>query len=73
VIGDCLGLSDSALEYSRNVLADHGNCSSATLLVVLEAMWPELMAPACRYVVALAFGPGLTLAGALLRQVGAHS
>jgi predicted naringenin-chalcone synthase len=73
VIGGGLGLSDLALSHSRKVLAEHGNCSSATVLVALEAMWAELTAARCRYVVALAFGPGLTLAGALLRPVDVHS
>lgn len=58
-----LDLGDADVATSRRVLADYGNCSSATVLLVLERMRPvpgEL-------VVALAFGPGLTIAGALLR------
>jgi predicted naringenin-chalcone synthase len=59
-----LGLDPSALWASRKVLADHGNCSSATVLLVLR----ELLAagPPAGPVLALAFGPGLTLYAALL-------
>ena len=63
-IEDGLGLDPSALATSRKVLAEHGNCSSATVLLVLQ----EILAagPPSGPVVALAFGPGLTLYGALL-------
>jgi alkylresorcinol/alkylpyrone synthase len=65
VVADRLALPDGALDASRAVLAEHGNCSSATVLLVLA----RLARPARgRYVVALAFGPGLTLYAALLRQ-----
>jgi predicted naringenin-chalcone synthase len=65
VVADRLALPDGALDASREVLAEHGNCSSATVLLVLA----RLARPARgRYVVALAFGPGLTLYAALLRQ-----
>ncbi|HEV3001853.1 MAG TPA: 3-oxoacyl-[acyl-carrier-protein] synthase III C-terminal domain-containing protein [Solirubrobacteraceae bacterium] len=67
VVADRLGLEAGALDASRTVLRDHGNCSSATVLLVLDELRrtapPEPGAP----VVALAFGPGLTLYGALLR------
>jgi len=59
-----LGLEPSALDVSRKVLAEHGNCSSATVLLVLR----ELVrggVPAGP-MVALAFGPGLTLYAVLL-------
>ena len=46
---------------SRRVLAEHGNCSSATVLLVLQEM-DDVDGP----VVAMAFGPGLTLYAALL-------
>jgi predicted naringenin-chalcone synthase len=59
-----LGLDPTALWASRQVLAEHGNCSSATVLIVLR----ELLAASAPTgpVVALAFGPGLTLYAALL-------
>jgi predicted naringenin-chalcone synthase len=67
VVGERLGLDDHALQPSRQVLREHGNCSSPTVLVVLEAL-SRAAPPIGSYVVALAFGPGLTLYGALLRQ-----
>ncbi|MGY0233733.1 type III polyketide synthase [Longispora urticae] len=61
-----LGLPAGALDASRGVLREHGNCSSVTVLLVLEA----LRAAGASTVVAAAFGPGLTLYGGLLRRVG---
>jgi predicted naringenin-chalcone synthase len=66
VVAERLALPEAALDASRGVLAEHGNCSSATVLMVLAAL--PRPAPG-RYVVALAFGPGLTLYAALLRAV----
>src|SRR3954463_12101970 len=56
-----LGLPETAMAASRRVLAEHGNCSSATVLLVLEEM-ADVDGP----VVAMAFGPGLTLYATLL-------
>jgi predicted naringenin-chalcone synthase len=67
VVGDQLGLSRSQLDTSRAVLRDHGNCSSATVLLVLERLAREVRPATGQPVVMLAFGPGLTLYGALLR------
>lgn len=68
VVEEQLELPPDALDASREVLAAHGNCSSATVLLVLEALRaagrPEPGAP----VVVLAFGPGLTLYAAVLRR-----
>jgi predicted naringenin-chalcone synthase len=64
-----LALSTAALAPSRGVLASHGNCSSPTVLLILDA----LRGNGGRHVVAMAFGPGLTLYAALLRAVGSHA
>jgi predicted naringenin-chalcone synthase len=69
VVQDRLDLPDDALGASRTVLAEHGNCSSATVLLVLEEIRRQNDPGSGRYVVALAFGPGLTLYAALLRAV----
>ena len=61
VVRDELGLTEEQLSASRRVLAEHGNCSSATVLLVLEEL-----AAVDGPVVAMAFGPGLTLYAALL-------
>jgi predicted naringenin-chalcone synthase len=63
-VGEALGLEDDALEPSRAVLREIGNCSSPTILIVLERL---LAAGASGPVVALAFGPGLTVYSCLLR------
>jgi predicted naringenin-chalcone synthase len=65
VIQSRLDLPDQALAPSRGVLAAHGNCSSPTVLMILDALRPA----AAQHVVALAFGPGLTLYATLLRSV----
>jgi predicted naringenin-chalcone synthase len=65
VVAQRLGLSAEAMAPSTKVLADHGNCSSATVLLVLEDLLQRsggLRGPS----VAMAFGPGLTLYAALL-------
>lgn len=65
VVADRLDLPGDALATSTKVLAEHGNCSSATVLLVLDELVRRsggLRGPA----VAMAFGPGLTLCAALL-------
>lgn len=62
-----LGLGPTALAASRKVLAEHGNCSSPTVLLVLREV---LAAREPGPIVALAFGPGLTLYAALLEPDG---
>jgi predicted naringenin-chalcone synthase len=61
VVRDELGLAEEQVGASRRVLSEHGNCSSATVLLVLQEM-ADVDGP----VVAMAFGPGLTLYAALL-------
>jgi alkylresorcinol/alkylpyrone synthase len=61
VVRDELGLAEERMAASRRVLAEHGNCSSATVLLVLQEL-ADVDGP----VVAMAFGPGLTLYAALL-------
>ncbi|WP_370591437.1 type III polyketide synthase [Saccharopolyspora montiporae] len=63
---NALQLGPSALVRSREVLAQHGNCSSATLPLIVERM-VRCGEAGSGNLVALAFGPGLTLYAALLR------
>lgn len=70
VVGDVLGLAEEQLAPSYDVLRDVGNCSSATVLLVLERLGATVEVPPGGYVVAMAFGPGLTLYAALLRRRG---
>ena len=66
VVGQRLDLDAELLQPSRRVLAEHGNCSSATVLLVLSELAQDV-APG-EHVVMMAFGPGLTLYAALLRR-----
>jgi predicted naringenin-chalcone synthase len=58
-----LCLDPSAGAVAREVLAEHGNMSSPTVLFVLKRL---MDAAAHRPCVALAFGPGLSIEAALL-------
>ncbi|HEV2888996.1 MAG TPA: type III polyketide synthase [Frankiaceae bacterium] len=68
VCGERLGLSDDDLVASRETLRDYGNCSSPTVLMVLDAIRRRTPLERGDHVVAMAFGPGLTLYLTLLRQ-----
>ena len=65
VVGEVLDLPEALLAPSYDTLRDVGNCSSATVLLVLDRVQVEPGG----IVVAMAFGPGLTLYAALLRGV----
>ncbi|HEX6501204.1 MAG TPA: 3-oxoacyl-[acyl-carrier-protein] synthase III C-terminal domain-containing protein [Micromonosporaceae bacterium] len=65
VVADRLALPDPALAASRGTLATHGNCSSPTVLMILDRLRRSVDP---RRVVLLAFGPGLTLYSALLGE-----
>jgi predicted naringenin-chalcone synthase len=62
-----LDLPPGAVEASREVLAECGNCSSTTVLLVLDALRRAGRPGPGQLAVVLAFGPGLTLYAALLR------
>ncbi|MCW2601017.1 MAG: Naringenin-chalcone synthase [Frankiales bacterium] len=64
VVGEALGLTPAQTAASYAVLDEVGNCSSSTVLLVLE----RLHGAVGEYVVAMAFGPGLTLCATLLRR-----
>jgi predicted naringenin-chalcone synthase len=66
VVEDRLELRTDAMDASRATLRDYGNCSSATVLLVLDEIVKQGLDPG-DHVVAMAFGPGLTLYAALLR------
>jgi predicted naringenin-chalcone synthase len=66
-VAERLDLPDGALDASYRVLAERGNCSSATVLLVLDALRADGRPRPGRAAVAMAFGPGLTLYAALLR------
>jgi len=62
-----LGLTDAQLARSREVLADGGNRSSATVLFILEQLLASGEVEPGQWIVALAFGTGLTLEALLLQ------
>ena len=66
VVQEQLGLGAEDLAASRGVLSAYGNCSSPTVLLVLDALQRRPVPP--RRVVMLAFGPGLTLYVVLLER-----
>ncbi|HEX7307640.1 type III polyketide synthase [Lentzea sp.] len=66
-VGHELGLPSDALDASRHVLRENGNCSSATVLMVLDELLDGAALRPGDPVVAMAFGPGLTLYVTLLR------
>jgi alkylresorcinol/alkylpyrone synthase len=69
VVGEALGLTEEQLAPSYDVLREVGNCSSATVLLVLERMVATLPESGSgEWALAMAFGPGLTLYAALLRR-----
>ena len=62
-----LELSDEQLAHSWKVLREHGNCSSATVMMVLEEALKSGATRSGEWGVMMAFGPGLTLETCLLR------
>lgn len=61
-VGESLGLSEEALIPSKQILMEHGNMSSPTLLFILDRLGKQTAALPC---VALGFGPGLAVEAAL--------
>ena len=67
LLGQRLALTKEQLRPSFHVLGEHGNCSSTTVLLVMkEILEVERPAPG-EYGVFMAFGPGLTMEGLLVR------
>ncbi len=62
-----LELSDAQMAPSWQVLREYGNCSSATVLLILDALLASGAARRGEWGVMMAFGPGLTLETCLLR------
>ena len=64
-----LELREAQIAASRTVLFEMGNMSSATIPHVWKKLLHDPDVAAGALIVSLAFGPGLTCAGALLRKV----
>jgi predicted naringenin-chalcone synthase len=67
VVCERMGLVEEDLAETASVLRDHGNCSSATVLMVLDRIRAGRGLADGDPVILMAFGPGLTLYAALLR------
>lgn len=65
---DALELDEAQVRTSRDVLLDCGNMSSATVPHIWMRILDDATVPAGTLVVSLAFGPGLTVCGALLEK-----
>lgn len=61
---EALALPENAADESANVLAEHGNMSSPTLLFILQRLRQRQATGPC---VALGFGPGLAFEAALFQ------
>jgi predicted naringenin-chalcone synthase len=62
-----LELSDEQMARSWKVLRTHGNCSSATVLLILDELMGAADVNEGDWCVMMAFGPGLTIEMTLLR------
>ncbi len=62
-----LGLTEAQLRATWHVLGEYGNCSSTTVLLVLEELLKTDKPRKGEYGVMMAFGPGLTVEGMLVR------
>jgi predicted naringenin-chalcone synthase len=67
LVAQKMKITDRQLESTWHVLSEYGNCASATVLLVLEHLIENDKPQPGDIGVMLAFGPGLTLEGALLR------
>ena len=67
LLGKQLALKPEQLRASWDVLANAGNCASATVLLVLENILRVDKPRRGEHGVLLTFGPGLTIEGAVLR------
>jgi predicted naringenin-chalcone synthase len=62
-----LKITDEEIAPSFDILREYGNCSSPTVLMVLQHMLRTRPIRPGKAVVLLGFGPGLTLFAALLK------
>lgn len=68
LVAKALGLSQEQIQHSKDVLFNYGNMSSATLPHVWAKILNDKDVQSNELVVSLAFGPGLTISGALFMK-----
>jgi len=66
-VGERLDLPGTALEPSLEILRSWGNCSSPTVLLILDHILRKARPAPGEHGVLMAFGPGLTMESALVR------
>ncbi|HSX10602.1 MAG TPA: 3-oxoacyl-[acyl-carrier-protein] synthase III C-terminal domain-containing protein [Chlamydiales bacterium] len=64
-----LGLSDMQMKQSFQTLKAYGNMSSATIPHIWQAILSDENVPNHTPIVSLAFGPGLSISGAILEKI----
>ncbi len=64
-----LGIEESQIALSRKILYEHGNMASATAPHIWQAVVESPEIPTGAKVLSMAFGPGLTVIGALFEKV----
>lgn len=71
-VEEALSLSPEKLAASRHILKNYGNISASTVLFVLDELRradsPADKQTDCEWGIAVAFGPGVTIEGALLKR-----
>jgi chalcone synthase len=74
-VEEAMELEPGKLEASRHILRHYGNISASTVLFVLDELRrrdsPADNQPGCEWGIAVAFGPGVTIEGAVLRRYAA--
>jgi len=67
LVGERLDLTSEQLRPSREILAEYGNCSSPTILLILERVLATSSPEPGEHGVFMAFGPGLAMESMLVR------
>jgi len=68
-IKDKLSLSDEQVEFSYQILKENGNMSSTTLPYIWQKIIDEKSIVSGQMVISLAFGPGLTVYGMIMKKI----
>lgn len=63
-------IEDWQIQASRTILKKYGNMSSATLPHIWDMVCSDSQVPCGTQILCMAFGPGLTIAGAILQKDG---
>lgn len=68
-VQQALNASDDQVRHGKSIFFEHGNMSSATIPHIFKAILDDDKVERGAKIVSLAFGPGLTITGALLEKV----